>query len=295
MGSPSITVISAHFGDPSWVKYSLNTLCQNSELVTHAIISDQKQIHADELDSYPALSFDAQVKLKFKNISVISVDPHQVNHSSLHHGQSLNLLIKLKIETSHVLILDSDCFPLDNKWEQQLIFDLQNFDVIVACDRQSNYLSHPCFMILPVKILPQLNFLEYSEDYWVDTGRLIGIRCLDIGLRVKMLYPQPSQLNFGDIYVPYNFFHVGSSSFRWRPEAHQLSMSIKDLKYDFRRFVAQSHPELLLENNISWYRRVKLRLRHFFAYLVNSKGRKPLLFLRIQRKLRFYKDSLFKN
>jgi hypothetical protein len=295
MESLSLTVISAHFGDQSWINYSLKTLCQNSELISHAFISDQKQIRRDAWDSYPALNLDADLETKFTTISVISVDPHQINHSSLHHGQTLNSLINLKIETSHVLILDSDCFPLDNKWESQLISDLKDFDVIVAGDPQGNLLSHPCFMILPVNVLSQLDFIEYTETHWIDTGRLIGIRCLDMGLKVKVLSPERGPINFGHIYKPYNFFHVGSSSFRWRPEAHQIAKSINDLKYDFMRSVSQSHPELLLKNHISSYELRKLKLRHFFAYLLFSKNIKPLILIRIQRKLKFYKDSLFKN
>ena len=262
---PSLTVISAHFGDQSWINYSLKTVCQNSELISHAFISDQKQMRIDELEGYPELNLDIKLDNKSPKISVIPVYPHRINHASLHHGQSLNALINLEIETSHVLILDSDCFPLDNKWERQLISDLVDFDVIVAGDLQGNFLSHPCFMILPVNILSRLNFIEYTETYWIDTGRLIAIRCLDMGLKVKVLFPQPGPIGFGHIFKPYNFFHVGSSSFRWRVDAHQVAISINDLKYDFKRFVAQSHPELLLENHISFWYIVKLKVQHFFC------------------------------
>lgn len=285
--SPSLTVISAHFGDQSWINFSLKTLCQKSKLTSHALISDQKQIHNGTSDSYESLILDTDLTERFTSISVIPVKPHQINHSSLHHGQSLNFLISLEIQTSHVLILDSDCFPLDDKWEQQLISDLEDFDVITAGDPQGNFLSHPCFMILPVDILPQLNFIEYTDTHWVDTGRLIGIRCLDMGLKVKVLSPQPGSLSFGHVYKPYNFFHVGSSSFRWRPEAHQIEISIRDLKYDFKRFASQSYPKLLLEDNISRFSLYKLRFRHFLSYLVFAKSIKLSIFTRVKRKLKF--------
>lgn len=295
MESPSLTVISAHFGDQSWINYSLKTVFQDSELISHALISDQQKIRSDASDSYPALNLDMNSDVKISNISVIPVDTHRTNHASLHHGQSLNFLINSEIETSHVLILDSDCFPLDNTWEKQFISDLKDFDVIVAGDPYGNFLSHPCFMILPVGILSRLNFLEYTETHWIDTGRLIGLRCLDMGLKVRVLFPQPGPINFGHIYKPYNFFHVGSSSFRWRPDAHQVALSINDIKYDFKRFVSQSYPELLMENHISFERLAKLRFQHFFVYLVLYKSIKPLIIIRIQRKLKIYKDTLLKN
>jgi len=169
MGAPSLTLISAHFGDQSWINHSLKTVHHHSELISHAFISDQKQVRSDTLDSYPALNLDVELNTQFRNVSIISVHPHRINHASLHHGQSLNFLINLEIQTSHVLILDSDCFPLDNKWEREWISDLVDFDVIVAGDPRGDFLSHPCFMILPANILSRLNFIEYTDTHWIDT------------------------------------------------------------------------------------------------------------------------------
>ena len=234
------TVISCHFGDPFWILQSLKRINDSAQIVNY-LISDQREWKSG-INELSQLNPPLEKTLLPQNSVVREVSPHEINHASLHHGQSINLLIQSeRIQSSHIILIDSDCFPISKNWMPALDQLLVDFDAVIASDPNAPTLSHPCFMAIPVNALSKLDFLKGTKDFWIDCGRLIGIQLIDAGFSVKLLAARKAfGGSFGDLYMDDSILHMGSMSFAARPDALSRFWLKNILKYKLPKWIAKN-------------------------------------------------------
>jgi len=285
----NFTLISCHFGDDFWINHTLKSYLVDypSNSIVEVLISDQQKSGLG--DNFPALTLRLDYQVP---IEIVSVEPNTIMHASFHHGKALNELISKKpLNSSHVIITDSDCFPIRREWSMLLQALLSEYDAICSLEEQSSFITHPCFLVIPSMYLDRLDFLKNSkvhEDFWVDTGRLIGIQLLDLGLKVKFLRPEKVFQDFSSelFYLEKSIVHVGSASFRGRREANdQRTGSRQDMKFHFSRRLAERHTSIYLQQNffrrclvvLFWkFLRIKAILRDSYRLLDIQLKRKSL-------------------
>jgi hypothetical protein len=140
----------------------------------------------------------------------------------------------LEFQTSHVIILDSDCFPISSDWLDRLP------EVAVAADPSKSGLTHPCFMVLPVSYLPLLSFSEGVDELGIDTGRLVGLQMSKGGLGFSVL---PATKAFsgvkGFFYNSNTIFHFGSGSFSHSTDPRLIRQVSSQLNGYFKKKVSR--------------------------------------------------------
>ncbi|MGX8011145.1 hypothetical protein ACVDG8_020365 [Mesorhizobium sp. ORM8.1] len=162
----SFTLISAHFGDLFWIE----------QMAAHvASMSRPGSIEAMRIvdqDRRPEVARRLAALPGHPEVLSFPEDGAQIALLGHDHPAALNRCMQLDYATTHVIVLDSDCFPITADWIDRIDTILADHDAIVARDSSKYGLSHPCFMVLPVPLLSKLNFSEAGAD----TGRLIGLQ-----------------------------------------------------------------------------------------------------------------------
>ncbi len=140
--------------------------------------------------------------------------PDQVARLGHDHPAALNLAMSLPVETSHLMVVDSDSFPIDGSWLARLEARLDGCDAVVAADPRRSGLSHPCLMVLPVDARTGLDFAEGLLEVGIDTGRLVGLQLVRAGYRIHVDHPTAGfGGRRGSLYLDGTFYHHGSGSF----------------------------------------------------------------------------------
>jgi len=177
----TFTVFSCHFGDEFWVRNLIKSINHFGKgRVNDVVIINQNRDRPGEvlmLESIPGVT------------SVLEIPPSadQLRELGYDHGHALDSAIGLtEVVTSHIVVIDSDCFPVDVTW---LDFD---GDGMVAEVPGQPELSHPCFMVFPSKAKTVVNFsdgLLVSETYpkTFDTGRQVGKQLRENGYDIESL------------------------------------------------------------------------------------------------------------
>lgn len=257
------TLYVAHFGNTMWTIPTVNKFSKDSR-IKEIVISDQippgKQIHH-------ALSVEM---FNSRNIKIIKTYPHEIDHRSLHHVHSIRQSIKMhQIVTSHLIISDSDCFPLDDTSSliDQLIVKLESYDgifALVSDQPDLNFVTHPCFMVVPSQIFYELDFGEFMVENWIDTGRLIGLRFIEKGLKPLFLTPRVGYGGrIGTLYFNDSIFHVGSGSAASSP--HQIDSLRSERRLKFIGYLLEKYPGYIREKYIRKERWLLFLLK--FAFL----------------------------
>jgi hypothetical protein len=204
----SYTAVLAHFGDMFWVKQAIiqgNLVHEKS--IEKIIIIDQNR-------------GDTGLEDFASNIKKIEVIKFPINGSgNADHANSLNSVFRqFTFSTTHVLIMDSDLLVQENQWLITLGEILSHKDACLALDPISDYLTHPCFMVIPSTVCKSLDFKEGMSSLRVDTGRTIGIQLNNLGVSIELLRPKKSyggKLGFS--YLNSSLYHVTSVSIRQQP------------------------------------------------------------------------------
>lgn len=168
------------------------------------------------------------------------INNEQVEILGHDHPTSLNrALAEATINTSHVLILDSDCFPVAHNWLDSLS------DVTLASDPNYWSLSHPCFMFFPMEMRDAIDFSEGVAEIGMDTGRLVAAQLARAGLSVSFSRPTPAFRGYrGHLYLDGRLYHHGSASFISSPDA-RLSRQVNPRREEiFRRFIERGEYDL---------------------------------------------------
>jgi hypothetical protein len=200
MSKNTYTVITFHFGSTYWVTKCLNNInTYSDDRLSEVIIINQDRVDVPELLQLPRVR---EVISFPENESQVAVLGHD-------HPSSIDEAIKsIKFETTHVIILDSDCFPISRTWLDELP------DAAAAADPEKTGLTHPCFMVLPVPYLRYLSFSEGVAELGIDTGRLVGVQLSKEGLDFSLLSATKAFSGVkGTLYNADTVFHFGSGSF----------------------------------------------------------------------------------
>jgi len=130
------------------------------------------------------------------------------------HAYALDQLLALPQDTSHVIVFDSDCFPVRDSWLAEVEHALDRADVVIAADGRWGGLSHPCFAVLPTDRVGELSFSRGVCELGVDTGRLVALQAVDAGLTVDLLLPELAFSRWrGSRYLDGAIFHFGGGSY----------------------------------------------------------------------------------
>ena len=198
----SYTLITCHFGDPFWIRNLLSSIQLTDESAIRSVVNvDQSRSSSDVLR---ALDPRVSVRSFAPNLSQVKALGHD-------HPHALNeARASLQPGTSHILVMDSDCFPIRRDWLRLL----EPADVLLARDPAKFGLSHPCFMKFPTRESLKIDFSEGTLDVGIDTGRLVGLQLARQGLNVQFVEPSPAfGGRRGHFYLAAGVYHHGSASF----------------------------------------------------------------------------------
>lgn len=196
----TFTLVTSHFGDIFWIRHSLERVNRLSDArLERVVVIDQSRARAGDLAELPRVT----------DVLSFTPDEQQILALGHDHPTSLNrAMASLNFHTSHVIVLDSDCFPIEPTW-------LDNVGPsTVAADPSKWGLSHPCLLIFPSKHAKQLNFAEGVDEVGLDTGRLIGLQLHRLGETLHFSGAQPAFRGLrGHFYLDRTVYHHGSGSF----------------------------------------------------------------------------------
>lgn len=216
----SYTVVTCHFGDLFWVSNLVQKLAGfDDPRVVEIVVVDQSRESRGYLSGLPGVT----AVLEFP------ADQPQIALGGHDHPASLNrALAGYAFTTSHVVIFDSDAFPLTPDWVDFLD------DVILAeLPGSGGELSHPSFMCFPVTAIP---FIDFSEGFLqrvdessrlrFDTGRMVAQQLRDRGYDVTVSPSKPAFSGFrGDLYLEGRVYHHGHASHTSAPAHLRIFMS----------------------------------------------------------------------
>ena len=271
----SFSVVIFHYGDLFWTEFTLNQIIDlENQLIKHIYIVNQdrnfeKLAHLNSLDS----------RLQLVMFPVApKVDINDSLRGSFDHATSLNRFMKTqKIETTHLIILDNDCFPIKNNWLLEINNLLAKNDALIAEVPKRYYLTHPCLMVLPKEILPKLDFAEGMIELGFDTGRLIGLQCIKNKIRPYILL---SDLEcdglIGISYLKRNFIHLVATSYQETRKVNRKTDKIRILvarefkKNFFKKWKVKNFPKV--KTKVFKFSRFNYILRFFLLVLLVKKN-----------------------
>lgn len=208
MEARTFTVVSAHFGDLFWITQLAESVerFSSESVVPEIVLINQDRTFA----TYTRLMELPRVK----SVLELPIDHGQIALLGHDHPAALNHAIKYNFATTHVIVMDSDCFPLSDDWLIRVDALLSSHTAIVARDTTKWGLSHPCFMVFPVSECGQIDFAEGLLEVGMDTGRLVGLQLVKAGVDV---YFDRCQRAFrgrrGFFYLDGCVYHHESASF----------------------------------------------------------------------------------
>jgi len=206
--APTFTVVTCHAGDPFWLEQLTARIDRttDADLVPEIVVVDQ--------DRSPEVT--AALGRLPRVGRVLTFDEHAGQHRRLGHDHpnALNRAVREPFETSHVVVMDSDALPIEPDWMARVLARLQDHDAVIARDPVKRGLTHPCFVVFPVAVGPDLDFAEGVEEVNLDTGRLVGLQLVHGGLRVDLSRAKPGFSGWhGDLYLDGAVYHHGHGSF----------------------------------------------------------------------------------
>lgn len=194
------TVLTCHFGDPFWIRHCLTQVDRLSDgRVAEVVVVDQDRGRAAELRELPRVGQVLDFPADEQQVAILGHD----------HPAALNAALgQIDIRTSHVIILDSDCFPVSDTWLDRLS------EVTVAADPAKWGLSHPCLMAFPAAVARNLDFADGLLEVGIDTGRLVGLQLARRGYEPHFTRPEGAfRGKRGTFYLDRSVYHHGSGSF----------------------------------------------------------------------------------
>ncbi len=218
------TLITCHFGDPFWISHTLTHVDRYSDSrISRVIVIDQDRSSTEWLLRLPRVS----------EVIDFEPDPNQISLLGHDHPASLNRALRtISFDSTHVLLLDSDCFPVKSSWLDRLS------DVTLASDPHYWTLSHPCLMAFPAQSRFDLDFAEGIADLGFDTGRLVGVQLAKSGYRVSLTQPSHAFHGYrGHYYLDGSVYHHGAASFPSAKDVRLVSQVNLAQESMFRRHV----------------------------------------------------------
>ena len=172
--------------------------------VKGAVIVDQSRNSADALRALPLVTEVLTFEPDLDQVAVEGHDHPAALDRALKHGT---------FSTSHIIVMDSDAFPLRQDWIKKLD------DISLALVPGKAKLTHPCLMVFPVRVK---DYVDFSEGYLErrdsksgpDTGRRVGKQLRERGEKVRLLPHTPAFNGYrGSFYLDGSYYHHGHGSF----------------------------------------------------------------------------------
>jgi hypothetical protein len=249
-----ITVVTFHFGSTFWVRHLTERLQQFPDpRITSIMVVDQSRHDADELSRLPGVH----------RVTSYPLDDEEVARFGHDHPSSIHRVMDESFDTSHILLLDSDCFPVRPSWSHDLA------PIHVAGELNAGGLSHPCFNLLPVDIFRQMDYRLGMDGAGFDTGRLVRFQLHQMGLPTQTAKPRRGAFGGrrGAFYLDRGLYHHGSASFIASRE-QILTKQVNPLEEEaLRRCVAEGRFEL------GFSERLMLQVRSRFGKRVSAEVR----------------------
>jgi len=202
--APTYTLLSCHYGDLFWIKHLLSQVGKfSTENIVDVVIVDQSRSMEKELSALPLVS------------AVMSFEPdtQQIAIEGHDHPAALDrALATYEFTSSHVIVMDSDAFPIKADWLERLD------DISLALVPGSDKNTHPCLMVFPVRLAHKVSFsegyLDRAHGRGPDTGRRVGTQLQATGEPVTLLTPTPAfNGSRGSFYLDGSYYHHGHGSF----------------------------------------------------------------------------------
>lgn len=224
----------------------------SDERVAGVVVVDQNRSDRAALERLPRVS---QV-LEFEPAAGV------LERKAHDHHVSLNRALRtVGFTTSHVLVLDSDCFPVHPSWLDRLD------NITLAASGDYAGMTHPCLMAFPVSAVPFVDFAEGWSEFGVDTGRLVGLQLARAGEQVSLAQPS-SRRAFGNTrghwFLGQSVYHHGGASWvsSGIPALRRYVAPLLEERYR-RRVAADRYsatPTIVL---LLVLRRVRMRMRRW--------------------------------
>lgn len=198
-------MVSCHYGDLFWIRHMLDQLAKHSQgRIKEIVLVDQSRNMAAELAALPGVT------------RVLEFEPDSAQMAVEGHDHPASLdraLASISFATSHVIVMDSDAFPVRGDWLDRAD------DISLALVPGSTASTHPCLMIFPSRLVSHVNFsegfLERAHRKGApDTGRRVGAQLQATGEKVTLLGAEPAFNGYrGSFYLDGTFYHHGHGSF----------------------------------------------------------------------------------
>jgi hypothetical protein len=199
------------------------------EVIPHLLIVDQDR------------DGDSEWLLSLPRVDRAVVYPEVSEEFELYghdHPSSLNRACREPIQTTHVIVMDSDCFPMNPRWLDELSASLDKSDCVLAGNGVPG-VTLPCFMVMPIEALQSIDFSEGSR-LGMDTGRLVGLQLLKAGFSITILDPERTfSGRRGVTYLNNCIIHVGSASFASSTDSRLLGQANPGLDKIVRKRIVQ--------------------------------------------------------
>lgn len=232
MQNYTFSVLLTHYGDPYWIKEAISSAkLLDLELINEVFIIDNN--HGD-IDLIEWASQHPKLKM---------LEYPSLGSGNAHHANALNSFLREGlVNDSHLIIMDSDLLVQSNDWFEVVLEILESSESCLALDPISDYLTHPCFMVIPMKALSSLDFMEGMKNLKIDTGRTIGLQLSNLGISTHLLKPKPGYGGkLGFTYLDGKLFHVTSISIRQQPSRRVGKSAFRiTLAESWRRWVVKS-------------------------------------------------------
>lgn len=232
----TLSILVTHFGDTRWTRLLINRILEtSSEEVLEIYILNQDRNDNSLIDltsSSLKISIVNAPKWALSNVS-------SSLGASYDHGSSLNYAMSnLEFLGSYILILDNDCFPMNQNWINSIQSLLREHSAMLAEAPKTFYLTHPCFMLIPKYAIKNLDFLQGMIELGFDTGRLIGLQLSSMHIKPNVQLSTREYKGIGWTYLNRNFLHLVATSYsQWRKQKFGDFIRFQDLKMDFKYYL----------------------------------------------------------
>jgi hypothetical protein len=205
-------VLISHFGEWYWIETTVKIWASLNLDIVILIAIPLAEYNTEIVKRLVGLGERLGINLK-----TVPVKTHEVNHASFNHMAAIATLREMLgyfEETTHVVLADSDLWPVERQKFRKVLCSLDKDSGFLAVDPKSSSDTHPCFMVFPVEDFQNLDLALGMENFVNDFGRRFGDYLVEGSAKS---YTILTTLKFPnrdwDFYPSAGILHFGSQSF----------------------------------------------------------------------------------
>lgn len=191
----SVYLDHARSGD--WYKLQMKYLNRTTENFEHVVYLNGRDNH-------------------YNQSTVLKVDTSPAKTCQDGHIRGLNAIIDMfnsSKEYENLLLLDSDCFPIQHHWEPNLLKTMGNFDVAAAARYENlDTFAHPCVFYVKKQAAKGLRFGMFTQK------NIVGLPFEDTSSNITSFFPliRSNRLNYHPVLcgIYWNAFYHHGAGFR---------------------------------------------------------------------------------